>query len=67
MPVSPRVAAVEPSWSEPVDSQLDRVYAFFEVFGGAPFGPPVDAAPDATRLARVIARTGRDPHWSPAR
>ncbi|MGN6414703.1 TIGR03086 family metal-binding protein [Flexivirga sp.] len=51
----------------PVDSQLDRVDAFFEVFGGAPFGPPGDAAPDATRLARVIARTGRDPHWSPAR
>lgn len=45
------------------DDQLDRVDSFFELFGGAPFGPPTEPPADADRLARTIARTGRDPQW----
>lgn len=31
--------------------------------GGGPFGPPVEVPADAPVLDRVIALTGRDPHW----
>ncbi|MFD9907103.1 TIGR03086 family metal-binding protein [Streptomyces sp. NPDC059063] len=33
--------------------------------GGGLFGPPVPIAPDAPLLDRVIALSGRDPHWRP--
>lgn len=48
------------------DDQLDRVDSFLELFGGAPFGPAAESPADADRLARTVARTGRDPQWSPA-
>lgn len=46
------------------DEGLDQVERFFELFGAEPFGPPVPVTPAATRLARTIARTGRDPRWT---
>ena len=54
------------------DARLDEVDRFFELFapqiasGQGPFGPPVDAPEPSTRLQRTIARTGRDPWWTPA-
>jgi uncharacterized protein (TIGR03086 family) len=33
---------------------------------GGLFGPPVDTAPDATDMERLVALTGRDPAWRPA-
>jgi uncharacterized protein (TIGR03086 family) len=48
------------------DDRLDHVDRFFELFGDDPFGPAVRAPDDASRLQRVVARTGRDPRWSPA-
>lgn len=48
------------------DALLDAVDSFFELFGGAPFGPAVEVPAGVTRLERAIARTGRDPDWSAA-
>ncbi len=48
------------------DDRLDRVDGFFELFGGRPFGPAVQAPDGATRLQRTLARTGRDPRWPAA-
>ncbi len=54
------------------DDTLDRVDRFFERFAGpiesgqGPFGPVAEAPADADRLARTVARTGRDPRWSPS-
>jgi uncharacterized protein (TIGR03086 family) len=51
------------------DAGLDQVDRFFELFAGpidsgnGPFGPPIEVSESATRLARTIARTGRDPRW----
>ena len=33
--------------------------------GEVPFGPVVEAGPDATAYERLVAWEGRDPHWSP--
>ncbi|PFG41519.1 uncharacterized protein (TIGR03086 family) [Isoptericola jiangsuensis] len=44
-------------------TRLDHVEDFFDVFGEAPFGPAVVAPADASRLDRLVARTGRDPAW----
>lgn len=54
------------------DVNLDLVDRFFDLFGGqdggnGPFGPQADAPEGATRLERTVARTGRDPLWTPAR
>lgn len=53
------------------DQSLDVVDRFFELFAGqgadgdGPFGPQAVAPDGATRLERTIARTGRDPLWTP--
>jgi uncharacterized protein (TIGR03086 family) len=55
---------------EAVDSSLDQVDTFFELFaepiasGQGPYGPLVPAPDDAGRFDRLIAHTGRDPLWS---
>lgn len=55
------------------DARLDGVDRFFELFadqiatGKGPFGPPVGAPEDATRLDRTVARAGRDPSWGQPR
>ena len=52
------------------DPSLDQVDRFFECFaepiasGQGPYGPEVPAPDDASRFARTIARTGRDPLWT---
>ncbi len=54
------------------DARLDEVDRFFALFapqiasGQGPFGPPVEAPESSSRLQRTIARTGRDPRWTPA-
>lgn len=50
----------------PQDAQLDRVDAFFDLFGPAPFGPPAEAPAGASRWESMLARIGRDPGWRPA-
>lgn len=45
------------------DAGLDRVDAFFDIFGAAAWGAPVEAPADASRQDRTIARAGRDPRW----
>lgn len=50
------------------DTTLEEVDRFFTLFpprdgAGGPFGPPLTPPPQATRLERTIALTGRDPHW----
>jgi uncharacterized protein (TIGR03086 family) len=47
------------------DVRLDQVDRFFDVFGEDPFGPAVRPPDGATRLDRLVARTGRDPSWAP--
>lgn len=49
------------------DACLDHVNRFFELFGGAPFGPEAATPEGAPRLDRIIARTGRAPTWEPTR
>src|SRR4029079_6687141 len=60
---------------QPFDIDRDTIAACMEFIGPlsepaaadqrAPaFGPVVEAADDATPLEQLIARTGRDPHWS---
>jgi len=46
---------------------------FFELFaeqiaaGDGPFGPAVSPPERATRLERIVARSGREPSWQAAR
>ncbi|KAA9393694.1 TIGR03086 family protein [Kocuria coralli] len=47
------------------DTRLDLVDRFFELFGEEPFGPAAQAPDGTPRLERTVARTGRDPRWSP--
>jgi uncharacterized protein (TIGR03086 family) len=51
-------------------AELDVIDTFFSMFGpdqrGPAYDPPVDSA-GADRLTAVIALSGRDPAWSPAR
>jgi hypothetical protein len=55
------------------DATLDRVDQFFEllaeqIFADAgPFGPAARPSQGATRLERVVARTGREPSWNAGR
>ena len=54
------------------DSDLDQVDRFFEMYadelasGEGPFGPAAVPPARATRLERIIARSGREPSWEPA-
>lgn len=53
------------------DARLDEVDTFFTLFGEAdggegPFGSHVAAPEGADRWQQTLARTGRDPHWTPA-
>jgi uncharacterized protein (TIGR03086 family) len=45
------------------DERLDRVDAFFDLFGDGPFGPKTDFPEGAARLHDTLARTGRNPAW----
>ena len=51
------------------DACLDQVDHFFDLFveqiaaGEGPFGRPVRPPERATRLDRIVARTGREPSW----
>ena len=54
------------------DARLDQVDHFFELFaeqiaGEGPFGTAVRPPESATRLERIVARTGREPSWQAAR
>ena len=55
------------------DARLDQVDQFFELFaeqiaaGDGPFGPAVSPPERATRLERIVARSGREPSWQAAR
>lgn len=49
---------------DPGEEQLDRVDAFLERFGSAPFADAVRPPANADRLERIIARTGRDARWT---
>jgi hypothetical protein len=48
---------------------MDHVERFLEVFaeplasGRGPYGPPLTAGADASRLDRYLAAAGRDPAW----
>lgn len=50
------------------DATAEACMAFVGEFdqGGTPglFGPAVDVGPGATAFEQVLARSGRDPHWS---
>ena len=52
------------------DATAEACLEFAQAYdpGGTPglFGPAVPVADDAPVLDRLIGRTGRDPHWSPA-
>ncbi|PID53217.1 MAG: TIGR03086 family protein [Micrococcales bacterium] len=52
------------------DEELDAAQAGLEGFGESVYSPgicarPVDVATDASRQDHLLARTGRDPQWSP--
>lgn len=55
------------------DASLGQVDRFFDLFaeqiggGKGPFGPETGAPEGATRLERIVARSGRDPSWEAAR
>ncbi|QWZ07698.1 TIGR03086 family protein [Nocardioides panacis] len=57
---------------EPTPGSLDHVERFLVVFaeplasGQGPYGPPLPAGSDATRLGRYLAAAGRDAAWRPA-
>jgi uncharacterized protein (TIGR03086 family) len=54
-------------------ASLEAVHGFVAQFSGPGheadrkglYGPEVEVAPDAPLLDRVVAITGREPHWSP--
>jgi uncharacterized protein (TIGR03086 family) len=52
------------------DATADACMAFVAGFdeGGTPglFGPAVGVGPDASAFEQVLARSGRDPQWTPA-
>lgn len=54
------------------DDRLNEIERFFDLFGhgieagDGPFAPQARAPQDATRLQTTLARTGRDPLWTPA-
>lgn len=54
------------------DGRLHEIERFFDLFGSGtesgdgPFGPQATAPKDATLLQLTLARTGRDPLWTPA-
>jgi uncharacterized protein (TIGR03086 family) len=58
---------------EPDPGSLDHVERFLEVFaeplasGKGPYGPPLTAGADASRLGRYLAAAGRDPAWQAIR
>ena len=47
----------------PAEPSLDQIDRFFDLFGGAPFAPPLPAPAGAARFEQILARTGRDPAW----